>query len=174
MMTNSPTKGLFVCADGLIWFRSPSKDGHKEVTNLIRGYSKRCKMNGQIRQWLCMTAALNADMRVWQKYISFRHPQRLSPPARYHLPFCIVEGFCFYDASLDLLLALLGLFITCFFGKTFLVLAVVEDGWHVLARRTPSGVMVGPKQLEHFTVVGLCWIVLDLDRLRVIATGEIQ
>ena len=54
--------------------------------------------------------------------------------------------------------------------QLLLLLSVVEDGRHVLARGTASRVVVVPEHLEHRGVVCLSGIKHNLHRLRVVST----
>lgn len=86
--------------------------------------------------------------------------------------FCCVECLCLHYLCLDLLAPLLLLLHLALFGQPLLLLVVVEDGGHVLAGLTCSGVMVDPKHLEQVAVVGLVRVVAYLHRLCVIPTKE--
>ena len=91
-----------------------------------------------------------------------------------HLLFGVVEVLGWCNSCDNLLCQLFLSVVPRRFSKLLLLIAVVENGRHVLPRSTASWIVVLPEQLQHFSIGRLLGVKVYLHGFRVVATeGEL-
>ena len=114
---------------------------------------------------------------VWQwklKRVETLHYLHDTSSNSIHLLLGVVEGLSWCNSCDDLLGQLFLSLVPRCFGKLLLLIAVVENGRHVLPGGAASWIVVLPEQLQHFSIGRLLGVKVYLHGFRVITTeGEL-